>query len=75
MDLPIQPFLQYTPELEVFACHLETDLNYVTTLLQLTPLSKVAETFRGKMWQLFGFIDIYRYIIPAALSPRQEALY
>ena len=30
-------FFQYTPGLEVLACCLDTDLNYVTAMLQLCP--------------------------------------
>ena len=30
-------FIQYTSGLEVLACSLNTDLNYVTTMLQLYP--------------------------------------
>ena len=72
-------FLQYTSGLEVLVCSLNTDLNYVITVLQLgppllQPLSKVVVTFRGKMWQLFGFILIDRYITLAVLFPGPEAL-
>ena len=46
-------FLQYMSGLEVLACSLNIELNYVTTMLQsatfLEPLSKVVATFRGKM--------------------------
>ena len=37
----------------------------------LEPLSKVADTFRVKMQQLFGCILIDRYVIPVALSPAE----
>ena len=30
-------FLQYTAEIEVLACSLDNDLNYVTTMLQIRP--------------------------------------
>ena len=49
-------FFQYMPGLELLACTLDTDLNYVTIMLQLPflePLSKV-KFFRGKMQQLLG---------------------
>ena len=36
-DLQFGSFLQYTPGLEVLACSLNTDLNYVTAMLQLLP--------------------------------------
>ena len=35
------------------------------------PLSKVADTFREKMQQLFGCIPIDTYVTPAALSPAE----
>ena len=57
-------FLQYTSGLEVLACSLNTNFNYVTTPTapSLEPLNKVAETFRGKMLQLFGCVLIERYV-------------
>ena len=60
-------FLQYTSGLEVLARSLNTaDLNYVTAMLQLcpsfNPLCKVADSFRGEMWQLFGCIFIDRHV-------------
>ena len=63
-------FLPYTPGLEVLACSLNIDPNYVTTNTPtapfLEPLSKVAATFRGNMQQLFGCILIDRYVTQAA---------
>ena len=59
---------------EVLACSLNTDLNYVTTMPFLEPLSKVATTFRRKIQKLFGCILIEWYVTPAALSPKPEAL-
>ena len=60
-------FLQYTSGFEVLACSLDTDVNYVTTMLQLClSLSKVAATFGGILKD--------RYIAPAALSPGTEVL-
>ena len=68
-------FLQYTSGPEVLACSLNTDLNYVTTILQrpfLEPLSKVAATLREKMRQLFECILIDRYVTQqcSLLDPR-----
>ena len=37
----------------------------------LEPLSKVADTFTGKMRQLFRCILIVRHVTPAALSPAE----
>ena len=74
-------FLQYTSELEVLACSLNTDLNHANTILFsnyspfLEPLSKVVATFRGKMLERFKCILIYRYITPAALSPGPKPFY
>ena len=75
--------LQFTSGLEVLACSLNTDLDYVPTVLQLhpssteplnpEPLSKVVAAFLGKMQQLFGCILKKRYVIPAALSPVHES--
>ena len=68
-------FLQYTPGLEVLACSLNTNLNYVITMVQsvtfLEQLSKVVATFRGKIRQLFGCIFVDRYITPACISSKQ----
>ena len=61
--------------LEVLACSLETNLNYVTTTEPfLKPPSKVVATFREQMQKLFGCVLIDRYVTPAALSPGPEAL-
>ena len=60
-------FLQYMPGLEVLACSLNTDLNYVTLAMpQLHPfLNHHVKLFqlngRRKMQQLFGCILIDRY--------------
>ena len=52
-------FLQYTSVLEVLACSLDTDNNYVTAMLHMLPipepLSTVAAIFKGEMWQLSGW--------------------
>ena len=70
-------FLQYMSGLEVLACSLDIDLNYVTTVTTPTapfpePLSKVVATFRGKMQQLFGCIikDRYKAQQHSLLNPR-----
>ena len=55
-------FLQYTSELALLACSLHTDLNYVTTMLQL------CNNFCGKV----GYILIDRYVTPAVLPPVSE---
>ena len=51
-------FLQYMSGLEVLAYSFNTDVNYVTTMLQLhlslKSLSKVMATFRREMQQLLG---------------------
>ena len=45
--------------LEVLACSLDTDNNYVTAMLHMLPipepLSTVAAIFKGEMWQLSGW--------------------
>ena len=43
-------FLQYTSGLEVLACSLDTDLNYVITMLQLRP----SLNHYVKLWQILG---------------------
>ena len=66
----VRCFLQYSSRLEVLACSLNTDLNYVTTMLNYAlpwTTKKVAVTLKGKMWQLFQCILKDRYIAPATL--------
>ena len=57
-------FLKYPSGLEVLACSLDTDLNYVTNMLQLRPSMnhsvKLRQLLAGKMRQLFGCILIDR---------------
>ena len=57
-------FLQYTPQLEMLVCSLDTDLNYVTTMLQLRPplnqYVKLWQLLGGEMRKLFGCILIDR---------------
>ena len=48
----------------MLTCSLDTDI----TRHFLEPLIKVADTFKGKMGQLFGCILIDRYATPVALS-------
>ena len=43
-------FLQYMPGVEVLACSLNTNLNYVITMLQLHP----SLNHYVKLWQLLG---------------------
>ena len=59
-------FLQHTSKIEVLACSLNTNLNYVTTMLQL---------HLSLSHQVFGCIlkDRY-YVTPAVLSPGPESL-
>ena len=58
--------LRYMPGIEVLACSLDTDLNHVTTMLQLRP---------SLNHQVCGCILKGRYnITPAVLSPGPEAL-
>ena len=59
-------FLQYMWGLKKLACSLNTNLNYVTTMLQLP---RFATTFTSKMQQLFGCILTDIYVTIAVLSP------
>ena len=66
MVLPVRRFLQYMSGIEELTCGLDTDLNYVTTMLQLYPSLNE---------YVFGCIlkDRY-YVTPAALSHGPESL-
>ena len=62
-------FLQYTPGLEVLACSLNTNLNYLTAMLQLYPslnhyLSQSCGNFKGEDAAIF-WVHSHRYATPA----------
>ena len=52
-------FLQYTSRLEMLTCSFNIDFDYYTpTALFLEPLSKVMETFSGKMYFKISFLAL-----------------
>ena len=61
--------LQYTPGLEVLACSIDTDINYVTTVLQLRSSMKHSVKLQHYGEDVITFwVYHHRYITPAALS-------